>query len=119
MNFHQVKHLLIIQIQLISKKSIVLGLIDANDEDPIISAQRELKEETGYDVPASKFDLIKTPVAYEPGLSNSCCYIAKVAIDTSKLSAPPIQLLEADEWSLQTISLPLDNLLDHLLRKLF
>lgn len=92
-------------------------MIDANDEDPIISAQRELKEETGYDVPASEFELINTPVAYEPGLSNSCCYIAKVTIDISKLSTPPIQSLEADEWSLQTISLPLDNLLDSLLRK--
>ncbi|KAF1798503.1 NUDIX hydrolase domain-like protein [Mucor lusitanicus] len=90
------------------------GLIDMN-EDPVVSAQRELKEETGYDVLLSQFNLVKTPLAYEPGLSNSCCYVAKVTIDTSKLSAPPTQSLEADEWSLQVISVPLDNIMHRLL----
>ncbi|KAL7318525.1 hypothetical protein PS15m_001762 [Mucor circinelloides] len=90
------------------------GLIDL-DEDPVVSAQRELKEETGYDVPLSQFDLVKTPLAYEPGLSNSCCYVAKVTIDPLKLSASPAQSLEADEWSLQVISLPLDNIMNKLL----
>ncbi|KAL9549613.1 hypothetical protein MBANPS3_005134 [Mucor bainieri] len=90
------------------------GLIDM-DEDPVVSAQRELKEETGYDVPLSSFDLVKTPLAYEPGLSNSCCYVAKVTIDASTLSAPPAQSLEADEWSLQVISLPLENIMNKLL----
>lgn len=94
-----------------------VGLIDTGETDPVISAQRELKEETGYDIPASEFDLIKIPVSYEPGLSNSCCYIAKVTIDKTKLTSPPIPSLEADEWSLQTISLPLNGLLDSLLGK--
>ncbi|CEP17127.1 hypothetical protein [Parasitella parasitica] len=97
--------------------SSVDGLIDAGEKDPILSAQRELKEETGYDVPASQFDLVKLPLAYEPGLSNSCCYIAKVTIDATKLSAPPIPALEADEWSLQTVSIPLDGLLENLRSK--
>ncbi|KAI8640161.1 NUDIX hydrolase domain-like protein [Parasitella parasitica] len=92
------------------------GLIDPDEKDPILSAQRELREETGYNVPASKFDLVKTPLAYEPGLSDSCCYIAKVTIDVSELSTPPVPALEADEWSLQTISLPLDGLLENLIR---
>lgn len=93
------------------------GLIDVEESDPINSAQRELKEETGYFVPKDQFQLAKIPVAYEPGLSNSCCYIAKVTIDLSKIKEPPVQELEPDEWSLQTISLPLEGLLDKLIGK--
>lgn len=58
-------------------------------------------------------------MAYEPGLSNSCCYIAKVTIDVTKLKEPPVQELEQDEWSLQTISLPLKGLLSHLTGTVF
>ncbi|RCH87237.1 hypothetical protein CU097_000524, partial [Rhizopus azygosporus] len=47
------------------------GLIDANDDDPLISAQRELKEETGYVVPKEEMRLAKLPLAYEPGLTDS------------------------------------------------
>lgn len=94
------------------------GLIDPNENDPISSAQRELKEETGYLLPKESFDLVRVPVAYEPGLTNSCCYVAKVTIDVSTLETPVVQELEADEWSLQVISLPLENLLDRLLGKL-
>ncbi|KAI9475790.1 MAG: NUDIX hydrolase domain-like protein [Benjaminiella poitrasii] len=91
------------------------GLIDPTDNDPIESAQRELKEETGYLIPKEQFELIKVPVAYEPGLTNSCCYVANVTIDASQLVAPPVPELEADEWSLQTISLPLEGLFEGLL----
>ncbi|KAG2231261.1 hypothetical protein INT48_008468 [Thamnidium elegans] len=91
------------------------GLIDADESDPVRSAQRELKEETGYYVSEKDIQLLKVPVAYEPGLSNSCCYVAKVTIDITRLAEPPLQELEPDEWSLQTISLPLDGLLNHLL----
>ncbi|CAO3627002.1 unnamed protein product [Mucor hiemalis] len=91
------------------------GLVDAGEDDPINAAQRELKEETGYFVSKDQIKLEKIPVAYEPGLSNSCCYIAKVTIDIEKMTAPPVQELEPDEWSLQTISLPLEGLLNTLI----
>jgi ADP-ribose pyrophosphatase/ADP-sugar pyrophosphatase/8-oxo-dGDP phosphatase len=91
------------------------GLIDADEGDPINAAQRELKEETGYLVAKEKFELIKVPVAYEPGLTNSSCYVAKVTIDVTELTEAPVQKLEQDEWSLQTLSLPLDGLLKRLL----
>lgn len=94
-------------------------MVDAGEDDPINSAQRELKEETGYFVPKDQFKLEKIPVAYEPGLSNSCCYIAKVTIDIEKMTTPPVQELEPDEWSLQTISLPLEGLLNKLIGKLW
>ncbi|GAA5817431.1 hypothetical protein MFLAVUS_010977 [Mucor flavus] len=90
-------------------------LIDSDESDPVRSAQRELKEETGYYVSEKDIQLLKVPVAYEPGLSNSCCYVAKVTIDITQLTELPVQELEPDEWSLQTISLPLDGLLNHLL----
>ncbi|KAI7901220.1 NUDIX hydrolase domain-like protein [Cokeromyces recurvatus] len=91
------------------------GLIDPSDKDPIDSAQRELKEETGYLIPKEQFELINVPVAYEPGLTNSCCYVVNVTIDTTQLIEAPIQQLEPDEWSLQTISLPVEGLLESLI----
>jgi hypothetical protein len=39
-----------------------------------------------------------------------------VIIDTS-VSGPPVPELEQDEWSLQSISLPLDGLIGHLTSK--
>ncbi|CAO3703745.1 unnamed protein product [Rhizopus stolonifer] len=89
------------------------GLVDPEDEDPIISAQRELKEETGYFVPQEKMSIIKSPLAYEPGLTDSCCYVVKAMIDQDNTSIIPER--EADEWSLHTICLPLKGLLRHLL----
>ncbi|KAI8371568.1 NUDIX hydrolase domain-like protein [Radiomyces spectabilis] len=84
------------------------GLIDANEE-PIISAQRELKEETGYHVPREQIQIHATPVCYEPGMTDSCCYVAYTTIDVSKASKPEPQR-EADEWTMQTLSLPLKGL---------
>ncbi|CAO3673209.1 unnamed protein product [Rhizopus microsporus] len=89
------------------------GLIDANDDDPLISAQRELKEETGYVVPKEQMRLIKLPLAYEPGLTDSCCYVVKTVIDPTMVSCAAPEP-EVDEWSLQTISLPLHGLLERL-----
>jgi 8-oxo-dGTP pyrophosphatase MutT (NUDIX family) len=96
---------------------VLQGLIDPDENDPIHAAQRELKEETGYLVAKEQFELTKVPVAYEPGLTNSSCYVAKVTIDVTKLAELPVQELEQDEWSLQTLSLPLDGLLERLLGK--
>ncbi|KAI8979107.1 hypothetical protein BDF20DRAFT_479678 [Mycotypha africana] len=89
---------------------------DANDHDPLDCAQRELREETGYLIPKDQFELVQVPVAYEPGLTNSCCYIARVTIDTSNKETSLAQepALEPDEWSLQSIKLPLNDLLHHL-----
>lgn len=95
------------------------GLIDADEDDPINAAQRELKEETGYLVSKKKFELTRVPIAYEPGLTNSSCYVAKVTIDTTQLTEAPVQELDHDEWSLQTLSLPLDDLLKRLLGKMY
>ncbi|ORE11058.1 hypothetical protein BCV72DRAFT_301371 [Rhizopus microsporus var. microsporus] len=89
------------------------GLIDANDDDPLISAQRELKEETGYVVPKEQMRLTKLPLAYEPGLTDSCCYVAKTVIDPTMVDCAAPEP-EIDEWSLQTISLPLQGLLERL-----
>ncbi|KAG0746461.1 hypothetical protein G6F57_006837 [Rhizopus arrhizus] len=92
------------------------GLVDANDDDPITSAQRELKEETGYTVPKEKITLVNSPLPYEPGLTDSCCYVVKTVIDAKDiLSSSVIPEPEADEWSLQTLSLPLKGLLEYLL----
>ncbi|CEG62813.1 hypothetical protein RMATCC62417_00084 [Rhizopus microsporus] len=89
------------------------GLIDANDDDPLISAQRELKEETGYVVPKEEMRLTKLPLAYEPGLTDSCCYVVKTVINPTMVNCTAPEP-EVDEWSLQTISLPLHGLLERL-----
>ncbi|RUP50242.1 hypothetical protein BC936DRAFT_139886 [Jimgerdemannia flammicorona] len=50
---------------------------------------------------------ISKPVAYEPGLTDSCTCFAYVEIESSP---PRPQKLDDAEWSLQTICLPLSNL---------
>ncbi|KAI8097255.1 NUDIX hydrolase domain-like protein [Halteromyces radiatus] len=89
------------------------GLIDPN-ETALDAAQRELREETGYEVDKTAFRLSTQSVCYEPGLTNSTCYVAHTTIDTTTISLPPKPSLEQDEWSLQTICLPLKNLMTHL-----
>ncbi|KAI9323675.1 NUDIX hydrolase domain-like protein [Dichotomocladium elegans] len=90
------------------------GLIDPG-EDPVDTAIRELKEETGYQVNRDDIRLHKRPVCYEPGLTNSCCYVAQVTLPLHRPSAQehayasPKQQLEPDEWSLQRINLPLNK----------
>ncbi|KAI7877788.1 hypothetical protein K492DRAFT_171358 [Lichtheimia hyalospora FSU 10163] len=88
------------------------GLIDP-DEDPVDAAVRELREETGYIVEKKDIQMHKSPVCYEPGLTNSCCHVAQVTIHQQD-SPPQQQALEADEWSLQVLQLPLKTLLDDL-----
>ncbi|KAI7859470.1 NUDIX hydrolase domain-like protein [Circinella umbellata] len=93
------------------------GLIDKN-EDPIDAAIREFQEETGYQVKdKNSIKLHKSIVSYEPGLTNSCCCIAQITIhcDEQQKEEKIKQQLEPDEWSLQTIRLPLKNLMTHLL----
>ncbi|KAI9497613.1 NUDIX hydrolase domain-like protein [Zychaea mexicana] len=92
------------------------GLID-QDEDPIDAAAREFHEETGYQVDKSAIRLHKSAaVSYEPGLTNSCCCVAQITIhDHEKQQDVIKQQLEPDEWSLQTVRLPLRNLMVHLL----
>lgn len=60
-----------------------------------------------------------TPVSYEPGMTNSCCHVAHVTIPYEQVSSQmlPSPRREPDEWSLQTIRLPLKNLLTHLTGK--
>ncbi|KAI9272790.1 NUDIX hydrolase domain-like protein [Phascolomyces articulosus] len=90
------------------------GLIDQG-EDPLDAAIREFQEETGYKVNKENttIQLHKTPVSYEPGLTNSCCYVAQITLYDDQHQEQ--QQLEPDEWSLQTIRFPLKNLLTHLL----
>ncbi|KAI9365265.1 NUDIX hydrolase domain-like protein [Pilaira anomala] len=95
------------------------GLIDPDENDPIKAAQRELKEETGYSVSEKDFQLLNVPVAYEPGLTSSCCYVVKATIDVRESTELPVQQLEPDEWSLQTISLPLNGLLSYLIEQTY
>lgn len=80
------------------------------------AAARELREETGYSIEKNAFQLHQSPVCYEPGLTNSCCHVAQVTIQQDH-SPPQKQALEADEWSMQVLQLPLKTLLDDLAGK--
>ncbi|CAO3651227.1 unnamed protein product [Cunninghamella echinulata] len=89
------------------------GLIDEN-ETPIDAAQRELLEETGYKVDKNRIQLSEQPVCYEPGLTNSTCYVAQLELDITTLDHPPQPQLEDDEWSLNVLLLPIEQLITHL-----
>jgi 8-oxo-dGTP pyrophosphatase MutT (NUDIX family) len=91
----------------------LLGLIDIQ-ETPLDAACRELREETGYQVEKDAIRLSTRSVCYEPGLTNSTCYVAHVSIDTTSIKTPPIPEREQDEWSLQNLILPINNLMTHL-----
>ncbi|KAG0165522.1 hypothetical protein DFQ30_008354 [Apophysomyces sp. BC1015] len=109
------KLLLVVQYRpALGKKCIEFpsGLIDSG-EDPLTAAHRELMEETGFYVNKSDMVLSSTPVSYEPGMTDSCCYVARVTIDTQKTPQQE-QQLEEDESGLVSLALPLDNLQEHL-----
>ncbi|KAJ1927057.1 hypothetical protein IWQ60_003249 [Tieghemiomyces parasiticus] len=88
------------------------GLIDQK-EGVGEAALRELKEETGY---VGQVVSISPPMTNEPGMSSSRCCIVEVDVDGTLPENQKLQSQrEEDEWSLQTITLPLDNLLEGLL----
>ncbi|KAJ1967667.1 hypothetical protein IWQ62_001715 [Dispira parvispora] len=87
------------------------GLLDPN-ETIQAATLRELKEETGYD---GKILSVSSALTCEPGMSSSRCCVAQVEIDgTLPCNKNPQPCLEADEWSLQTITLPFHQLLPSL-----
>lgn len=111
------------------------GLVDSEDRTLIEAARREMLEETGYsiDIPAVKNNnnnnsndvgdddvgetVLSTPIKlsptlfYEPGLSNSSVQLVFADIDGDlPENQRPVQSLEADEWSLKTLLLPIDGL---------
>ncbi|KAF9203673.1 nudix hydrolase-like protein [Haplosporangium sp. Z 27] len=92
------------------------GLLDAN-EQPSEAALRELEEEVGFSTKLGhSVQVVKIlgPFAYEPGMTNSC---SNVTMDQEELFGPDSTRrpkLEDDEWSLQVVILPLQDLLKSL-----
>ncbi|CAG8496669.1 3395_t:CDS:2 [Cetraspora pellucida] len=87
------------------------GLIDAG-ESIETAALRELREETGY---TGKIQSMSDPICYEPGLTTSMTRVVDVEVDlTSVDNVSPTQKLDGEEWSLQVIKIPLENLYERL-----
>ncbi|CAG8696609.1 23943_t:CDS:2, partial [Racocetra persica] len=87
------------------------GLINAG-ESIEAAALRELCEETGY---TGKIQSISDPICYEPGLTTSMTRVVDVEVNlTSVDNVSPTQKLDDDEWSLQVIKVPLENLYERL-----
>ncbi|CAG8690845.1 4997_t:CDS:2, partial [Cetraspora pellucida] len=76
------------------------------------AALRELREETGY---TGKIQSISDPICYEPGLTTSMTRVVDVEVDLMSVdNVSPTQKLDDDEWSLQVIKVPLENLHERL-----
>ncbi|KAI7818897.1 NUDIX hydrolase domain-like protein [Gamsiella multidivaricata] len=94
------------------------GLVDA-EEHVSEAALRELEEEVGFSVKyGHSVKVINTfdPIAYEPGITNSCscAVVVEVVMEQEQLFGPNSMRnpsLEEDEWSLQVAILPLQGLL--------
>ena len=88
------------------------------------TARRELKEETG--LKTKRILSVSEPMYNDPGLTNTNCRLVKLELDTSDYPRDDSNQLvveserEEDEWSLQTILVPvreLKHVLDQLVRE--
>lgn len=86
------------------------GLVD-DGESVEQAARRELLEETGFTISR----VIKTTdsLFYEPGLSNSSMRLVYAHVNSSPADAA-MPHRESDEWSLQTVVLPVERLYERL-----
>jgi 8-oxo-dGTP pyrophosphatase MutT (NUDIX family) len=90
------------------------GMIDAKDLDPVTSALRELKEETGYTAFRENVEDVGLIAYNDPWKSNECSRLIKVRIDGElNENKKPIQDLDPEEH-INVELIPLDNMNQHL-----
>jgi len=87
------------------------GLIDAS-EDPKTAAERELKEETGYE--GRVLDLSPTIVS-DPGMSTANMQLATVEVELKEGDVEPEQQLDDGEF-IERVVVPLGELYERLLQ---
>jgi 8-oxo-dGTP pyrophosphatase MutT (NUDIX family) len=84
------------------------GCVDKNESNAVLSALRELKEETGFVGSNAKMEYT---MAYEPSIINSCGQMIRCNVDLDDpRNQNPQPQLEDDEFSLKTFMLPLTDL---------
>ncbi|TPX70828.1 hypothetical protein SpCBS45565_g01487 [Spizellomyces sp. 'palustris'] len=87
------------------------GLLDKG-ETPETAALRELQEETGY---TGTVVSVGPSITYEPGITSSCSKMVTVQVNPEDpLNASPVIRRDADEWSLNPVALPINELLQTL-----
>ncbi|KAJ9058913.1 ADP-ribose diphosphatase, variant 2 [Entomophthora muscae] len=88
------------------------GLIDP-EESVFSAAKRELLEETGYH--SSETIYTSSGLFYDAGLSDSNMQLVHIQVDgDSPQNQNPKSQLELDEWSMETLVFPLNDLLNSL-----
>lgn len=114
-----VEHVIVIAVFRIPVNNYVLelpaGLVDATDHNVVLTAIRELKEETGYTASIEDVVDVSPRLFVDPWKSTESSKYVRIKVDINRPeNANPIQELESDE-DIKVLLLPLGSLMSSIM----